>query len=98
LQVKHHVVQAVVMVMLLARLLQRLSFQDRISLITTAFMRSFPDVAAFFCAPCRACCLVAQCHLSADGVQLAGMNHGMLVGVGLPMLLCCGKLPFASPC
>jgi hypothetical protein len=51
LQVKHHVVQAVVMVTLLARLLQRLSFQDRISVITTAFMRSFPDVAAFFCAP-----------------------------------------------
>jgi hypothetical protein len=48
-QVKHDVLQAVVMVMLVVRLLQRLSFQARITVITTAFTRSLPDVTAFIC-------------------------------------------------
>jgi hypothetical protein len=35
--------------MLVVRLLQRLSFQARITVITTAFTRSLPDVTAFIC-------------------------------------------------
>jgi hypothetical protein len=47
LQVQHDMLQSLVLLLLVARLLQKLSFQPYISVITTTLQRAAPDLVAF---------------------------------------------------
>jgi hypothetical protein len=47
MQVQHDMLQALVLLLLVARLLQKLSFQPYISVITTTLTRAAPDFTAF---------------------------------------------------
>ena len=46
-QVEHDMLQSVILLLLIVRLLHKLSFQPHISVITTTLQRAAPDLAAF---------------------------------------------------
>jgi hypothetical protein len=47
LQVEHDMLQSLILLLLVVRLLHKLSFQPRISVITLTLQRAAPDLAAF---------------------------------------------------
>jgi hypothetical protein len=51
LQVQHDMLQSLVLLLLVARLLQKLSFQPYISVITSTVQRAAPDLTAFLGKP-----------------------------------------------